>query len=203
MKAARSSDKIKTLSKPMQRASEDQQMMPHCTCVLLCVAHVWGVCGVSQCHRCVEGFRTPRQVTAKDPTLARSETEENLLESTFEFERIRRKFRNQTSDNMDRRKAEMGRLREEKRREEERRSKKRKSQKKEDPGARKGRKVAKHSVFFQWFVAPGGSKSRLAKAAAAEPAGQMRDEKLHAVVAQSTFRTQMRKTPQVRTHFGS
>ena len=34
----------------------------------------------------------------------------------------------------------------------------------------------------------GGSKSRLAKAAGAEPAGQMRDEKLHAVVAQSTFR---------------
>jgi len=32
----------------------------------------------------------------------------------------------------------------EKRREEERRSEKRKSQKKEDPGARKGRKVAKH-----------------------------------------------------------
>ena len=32
----------------------------------------------------------------------------------------------------------------EKRREEERRSIKRKSQKKEDPGARKGRKVAKH-----------------------------------------------------------
>ena len=31
------------------------------------------------------------------------------------------------------------------------------------------------------------SKSRLAKAAGAEPAGQMRDEKLHAVVARSTF----------------
>ena len=36
----------------------------------------------------------------------------------------------------------------------------------------------------------GGSKSRLAKAARAEPAGQMRDEKLHAVVARSTFRSQ-------------
>ena len=35
----------------------------------------------------------------------------------------------------------------EKRREEERRSEKRKSQKKEDAGARKGRKVAKHCVF--------------------------------------------------------
>jgi hypothetical protein len=36
----------------------------------------------------------------------------------------------------------------EKRREQERRSDKRKSQKKEDSGARKGRKVAKHCVFF-------------------------------------------------------
>ena len=36
----------------------------------------------------------------------------------------------------------------------------------------------------------GGSKSRLAKAAGAEPAGQMRDEKLHAVVARRTFPSQ-------------
>jgi len=36
----------------------------------------------------------------------------------------------------------------------------------------------------------GGSRSRLAKAAGAEPAGQMRDEKLHAVVARSTFPSQ-------------
>ena len=36
----------------------------------------------------------------------------------------------------------------------------------------------------------GGSKSRLAKAAGAEPAGQMRDEKLHAVMARSTFPNQ-------------
>ena len=35
-----------------------------------------------------------------------------------------------------------------------------------------------------------GSKSRLAKAAGAEPAGQMRDEKLHAVVTRSTFPSQ-------------
>ena len=49
-----------------------------------------------------------------------------------------------------------------KRREEERRSQKRKSQKKEDPGARKGRKVAKHCVF-PMICGSGGSKSRLAK----------------------------------------
>ena len=51
---------------------------------------------------------------------------------------------------MDRWKAEVVRVREEKRREEnrkERRSEKRKSQKKEDPGVRKSRKVAIHYVF--------------------------------------------------------
>ena len=42
----------------------------------------------------------------------------------------------------------------------------------------------------------GGSKSRLPKAAGAEPAGQMRDEKLHAVVARSTFASQnVQNTP--------
>ena len=60
------------------------------------------------------------------------------------------------------------------------------NQKREDAGARKGREVAKHSVF-PVFCGSGGSKSRLAKAAGAEVAGQMRDEKLHAVVARSTF----------------
>ena len=71
----------------------------------------------------------------------------------------------------------MGRVRE-KRRVEERRSEKRKNQKKEDADARKGRKVAKHCVF-PMICGSGGSKSRLAKAAGAEPSGQMRDEKLH------------------------
>ena len=42
----------------------------------------------------------------------------------------------------------------------------------------------------------GGSKSRLAKAAGAEPAGQMRDEKVHAAVARSTFPSQnVQNTP--------
>ena len=40
------------------------------------------------------------------------------------------------------------------------------------------------------FCGTGGSKSRLAKAAGAQPCGQMRDEKLHAVVARSTFPSQ-------------
>ena len=86
---------------------------------------------------------------------------------------------------------------------------------------RKGRKVAKHCVF-PMIWGSGGSKSRLAKAAGAEPAGQMRDEKLHAVVARSGplsavemskkcmplwreahFEVKMYKTHHVRTPFGS
>jgi len=47
----------------------------------------------------------------------------------------------------------------------------------------------------------GGSKSRLAKAAGAEPAGQMSDEKLHAVVAQSTFASEKAKDASRSEHF--
>ena len=47
----------------------------------------------------------------------------------------------------------------------------------------------------------GGSKSRLAKAAGAEAAGQMRDEKLHAVVARSTFRSEHVQNTSVSDHF--
>ena len=67
--------------------------------------------------------------------------------------------------------------------------KKGKSPKKEDPGARKGRKVAKHYVF-PMICGSGGSKSTLPKAAGAEPCGQVRDEKLHGVVTRSTFPSQ-------------
>ena len=88
----------------------------------------------------------------------------------------------------------------EKRRVEERRSEKRKSQKTEDADARKDRKVAKHCVF-QLICGSGGSKSKLDKAAGAEPSGQMRDEKVHAVVARSTFRSQNAQNTPAPDHF--
>jgi len=47
----------------------------------------------------------------------------------------------------------------------------------------------------------GWSKSRLAKAAGAEPAGQMSDEKLHAVVARSTFQSQKVQNTSASDHF--
>ena len=86
------------------------------------------------------------------------------------------------------------------RRKEVRRSEKRKREKKEDAGARKGRKVVIHWVF-PMICGSGGSRSRLAKAAGAEPTAQMRDEKLHAAVVRSTFPSQKCKKLTSSDHF--
>ena len=44
-------------------------------------------------------------------------------------------------------------------------------------------------------------ESRLPKAAGAEPCGQIRDEKLHTVVARSTFRSQNVQNTSASEHF--
>ena len=63
-------------------------------------------------------------------------------------------------------------------------------------------KVGKsRNTVFPMIWGSGGSKSRLAKAAGAEPAGQMRDEKLHAVVARSTFPSEKVQNTCVSEHF--
>ena len=60
---------------------------------------------------------------------------------------------------------------------------------------------SRNIVFSPMICGSGGSKSRLAKAAGAEPAGQMRDEKLHAVVAPSTFPSQNVQNTPTLEHF--
>ena len=65
---------------------------------------------------------------------------------------------------------------------------------------RKGRRVEIQCVFFK-ICGSRRSKCRLAKAAGAEPPGQMRDEKLHAVVVRSTFGSQ--HVQNMRCTFGS
>ena len=143
----------------------------------------------------------------------------------------RRKFRSQTSDNMDRCKSSGNSQRgEEQKREDQRREsvRRKKMQVREKVGK------SRNTVFFPMTCGSGGSKSRLAKAAGAEPCGHRRDEKLHAlaVVAPSTspsqnvqntnvgpllevemskkctpcsahFQVKMCKAHQVRTTFGS
>ena len=103
---------------------------------------------------------------------------------------------------MDRWKAEQGRGREK------RKIRRKKSEKKEDADVRKGRKVVKHFVF-PMIWGSGGSKSRLAKAASAEPAGQLdhfwrfRCRKSGTPLwRKAHFEVKMLKTPGVRTTFG-
>ena len=112
---------------------------------------------------------------------------------------------------MDRWKAEQGRGREK------RKIRRKQSKKKKDADAWKGRKVTKHCVFpMTWGSV--GSKSRLAKAAGAEPAGHAlvarstcpsqnvqntpgAVEKVHAVVARSTFPSQNVQNTPAPDHF--
>ena len=53
---------------------------------------------------------------------------------------------------------------------------------------------SRSTVFFPMICGSGGSNRRLAKAAGAEPSGQIRDKKLHAVVARSTFASEKAKS---------
>ena len=63
-------------------------------------------------------------------------------------------------------------------------------------------KVGKsRKTVFSWLCGSGGLKSRLAKAAGAETSGEMRGEKLHAVVARSTFGSQNDKNTRGSDHF--
>ena len=115
----------------------------------------------------------------------------------------RRKCGSSTSDNMDRWQsaARKKQGQEETRtwRKSEGRREEMKKARREDAGAQKGRKVA-NTVFSNvlWLR---GSKSRLAKAAGAEPAGQMRNEKVHAVVARSTFGSKQCQNTSCSEHF--
>ena len=139
---------------------------------------------------------------------------------------IRRKFRSQTSDNMDRWKAEMGR--EEKKKEDQTREslRRKKIQVREKVGK------SRNSLFFQWFVGLGGRKvgslkrqvrSQLARWEMKNCTPLWREahfevkmykthhvwntfgswdvEKVHAVVARSTFRSQNVQNTSVSDHF--
>ena len=132
-----------------------------------------------------------------------------------------RKFRSETSDNMDSWKAEVKRVRREKIR-------RKKMQMREKVGK------SRNTVFFQWFGAPEGRKvgslkrrvrSQLARwemknctplwceahfqvkmyktPQRRTTFGSWDVEKVHAVVARSTFRSQNVKNTRVRTTFGS
>ena len=59
---------------------------------------------------------------------------------------------------------------------------------------------SQNTAFFQWIVAPEGRKVGSLKQGA-EPAGRMRDKKLHAVVVRNTFASEKAKSNSRSHHF--
>ena len=114
----------------------------------------------------------------------------------------RRKFRIKLQTmwtDMDRWKSRGGKSQrgEEKQWEDQRRERERRKKMQVHQKVRKSR----FTVFFQWFVALGGRKVGSLKRRGAEPSGQMRDQKLHAAVARSTFLSQKCQKPTVSDQF--
>ena len=160
-----------------------------------------------------DGKSQRREENRREEEERRKKKEERRKKKEKKEER-RKKKEERRKKKEERRKKEEGRRKEKE-------EKTRKSPKKEDPGAQKGWKFATNYVF-PMICGSGRSKSRLAKAAGAEPSGQMRDEKfarlygakhiskskctkhamqkVHAVAAQSTFsKSKCTKHPHVRT----
>ena len=113
----------------------------------------------------------------------------------------RRKFRSQTSDNMERWKAEQGRGREKRkiRRKKSRRERARrqKMQMREKVGK------SRNTVFFQWFVAPEGRKVGSLKRRVRSQLARWEMKICTPLWREAHFEVKMYKTPQCRTTFGS
>ena len=113
----------------------------------------------------------------------------------------RRKFRSQTSDNMDRWKAEQGRGREKRkiRRKKSRRERvrRKKMQMREKVGK------SRNTVFFQWFGAPEGRKVSSLKRRVRSQLARWEMTNCTPLWREAHFEVKMYKAPQRRTTFGS
>ena len=113
----------------------------------------------------------------------------------------RRKFRSQTSDNMDRWKAEQGRGREKRkiRRKKSRRERvrKQKMQMREKVGK------SRNTAFFQWFVAPEGRKVGSLKRRVRSQLARWEMKNCTPLWREAHFQVNMYKTHHGRTTFGS
>ena len=121
----------------------------------------------------------------------------------------RRKFRSQTSDNMDRWKAEQGRGREKRKIRREKSRRERVRRKKMEMREKVGK--SRNTVFFQWFGAPEGRKvvgslkrrvrSQLARWEMKKCTPLWREAHFEVVVARSTFASQNVQNTSASDHF--
>ena len=113
----------------------------------------------------------------------------------------RRKFRNQTSDNMDRWKAEQGRGREKRKIRREKIRRERVRRKKIQMREKVGK--SRNTVFFQWCVAPEGRKVGSLKRRVRSQLARWEMKNCTPLWREAHFQVKMYKTHQVRTTFGS
>ena len=114
---------------------------------------------------------------------------------------IRRKFWSQTSDNMDRWKAEQGRSRE-KRKIRGKKNRRERVRRKKMQMCEKGGK-SRNTVFFQWFGAPEGRKVGSLKRRVRSQLARWEMKNCPPLWREAHFQVKMHKTPGVRTTFGS
>ena len=113
----------------------------------------------------------------------------------------RRKFRSQTSDNMDRWKAEQGRGREKRKIRREKIRRERVRRKKMQMREKVGK--SRNTVFFQWFVAPEGRKVGSLKRRVRSQLARWEMKICTPLWREAHFEVKMYKTHHSRTTFGS
>ena len=114
---------------------------------------------------------------------------------------IRRKFRSQTSDNMDRWKAELGRGREKRKIRRKKSRRERVRRKKMEMREKVGK--SRNTVFFQWFGAPEGRKVGSLKRRVRSQLARWEMKSCTPLWREADFQVKMYKTHQLRTAFGS
>ena len=113
----------------------------------------------------------------------------------------RRKFRSQTSDNMDRWKAEQGRGKEKRKTRRKKSRRERVRRKKMQMREKVGK--SRNTVFFQWFVALEGRKVGSLKRRVRSQLARCEMKSCTPLWREAHFEVKMYKTPQCRTTFGS
>ena len=113
----------------------------------------------------------------------------------------RRQFRSQTSDNMDRWKAEQGRGREKRKIRRKKNRRERVRRKKMEMREKVGK--SPNTVFFQWFGAPEGRKVGSLKRRVRSQLARWEMKNCTPLWREAHLQVKMYKTPQLRTTFGS
>ena len=119
------------------------------------------------------------------------------------FTAIRRKLRSQTSDNMDRWKAEQGRGRDWEKRKIRREKIRRERVRRKKMQMREKIGKSQDTVFFQWFEAPEGRKVGSLKRRVRSQLARWEMKNCTPLWRKAHFQVKIYKTPQRRTTFGS